>query len=144
MERKMRFITALLALAVLLPLPADAQHGRRTSEREHGERDRERCKDTIQAAGDAYHLISAARKSAIKRWQEQVINKHGEQFINYDNARSPEGGPPLLRCDPARVGGGNSILDLKRCVVTARPCKEPNERDLGGTRGREGDRRERD
>jgi hypothetical protein len=134
----MRFITALLALAILLPLPADAQHGRRSSERE-----RERgssCRETIKAAGDAFHLVSAARKSAIKRWQEQVINNHGEQFINYDNARGPEGGPPLLRCDPARVGGGNSILDLKRCVVTARPCREPNERDVGGTRGRERDR----
>jgi hypothetical protein len=138
----MRFITALLALAILLPLPADAQHGRRTSERE-----RERgglCRDTIQAAGDAYHLVRAARASAIKRWQEQVINAHGERFINYDNARGPEGGSPLLRCDPARVGGGNSILDLKRCVVTARPCREPAERDLGGTRGREPDRRDRD
>jgi len=135
----MRFITALLALAILLPLPAHAQHGRRTSERE-----RERggsCRDTIQAAGDAYHLIRAARASAIKRWQEQVINVHGERFINYDNARGPEGGPPLLRCNPARVGGGDSILDLKRCVVIARPCREPNERDLGDRdRGRDRDR----
>jgi hypothetical protein len=139
----MRFIAALLTLAILLPLPADAQHGRRTSEREREGRERGSCRDTIKAAGDAYHLVSAARKSAIKRWQEQVINSHGEQFINYDNARGPEGGPPLLRCDPARVGGGNSILDLKRCVVTARPCKEPNERDVGGTSGREPDRRDR-
>jgi hypothetical protein len=136
----MRFLTALLALAILLPMSADAQHGRRTSEREREQRERGSCRDTLQAAGDAYHLVSAARKSAIKRWQEQVINVHGERFINYDNARGPEGGPPLLRCDPARVGGGNSILDLKRCVVTARPCREPNERDVGGTRGRERDR----
>jgi hypothetical protein len=140
----MRFITALLALAILLPLPADAQHGRRTSEREREGRDRDRCKDTIQAAGDAYHLIRAARQSAVKRWQEQVINVHGERFINYDNARGPDGGAPKLRCDPARVGGGNSILDLKRCVVIARPCKDADERDLGGTRGREPDRRDRD
>jgi hypothetical protein len=136
----MRFIIALLALGILLPLPADAQHSRRNSEREGGER----CKATIEAAGDAYHLVSAARKSAIKRWQEQAINAHGERFIDYDNARGPEGGPPLLRCNPARVGGGNSILDLKRCVVIARPCREANERDLGGARGREPDRRDRD
>jgi hypothetical protein len=139
----MRFITALLALAILLPLPADAQHGRRTSERER--EGGERCKATIEAAGDAYHLVSAARKSAIKRWQEQAINAHGERFINYDNARGPDGGPPLLRCNPARVGGGNTVLDLKRCVVIARPCREPNERDVGGTSGREGGgRRDRD
>jgi hypothetical protein len=139
----MRFLTALLALAILLPLPADAQHGRRTSEREREGRESERCKATIEAAGDAYHLVSAARKSAIKRWQEQAINAHGERFINYDNARGPDGGPPLLRCNPARVGGGNTVLDLKRCVVIARPCREPNERDVGGTSGREPDRRDR-
>jgi hypothetical protein len=137
----MRFITTLLTLAILLPLPADAQHSRRNSERERESREKGMCRETIQAAGDAYHLVRAARQSAIKRWQEQVINVHGERFINYDNARGPEGGPPLLRCDPARVGGGNSILDLKRCVVIARPCREAAERDVGGTRGRE---RERD
>jgi hypothetical protein len=127
----MRFILALLALAILLPLPADAQHhGRRTNDR-----DRERaefCRETIQAAGDAYHLLRFARGSAVKRWQEQVINVHGERFINYSNARGPEGGPPLVRCDPARVGGGNTIFDLKRCVVIARPCKDPSEPDFGG------------
>jgi hypothetical protein len=135
LEEKMRFIIALLALAILLPLPADAQHRR--------SKDRERegmCRDTIQAAGDAYHLLRAARKSAIKRWQEQVINVHGERFINYDNARGPEGGSPLLRCDPARVGGGDSIFDLKRCVVIARPCGDPVERDPGArNRGRDHD-----
>jgi hypothetical protein len=135
----MRFITTLLALAILLPITADAQHSRRNSERERERETRDGgfCRDMIQAAGDAYHLVRAARQSAIKRWQEQVINVHGERFINYDNARGPQGGPPLLRCDPARVGGGNSILDLKRCVVNARPCREPSERDVGGTRGRE-------
>jgi hypothetical protein len=124
----MRFIAAFLTLALLLPFPAGAQHSRRNSEREH-ERDRDLCKETVQAAGDAFHLVRAARASAIKRWQEQVINVHGERFINYDNARGPDGGAPRLRCDPARVGGGNSIFDLKRCVIIARPCREPAERD---------------
>jgi hypothetical protein len=129
----MRFIMALLALAILLPVAADAQHhGRRPVERG---RDRgDFCKETMQAAGDAYHLLRFARRSAIKRWQEQVINVHGERFINYSNAVGPEGGPALLRCDPARVGGGNTIFDLKRCVVIARPCRDPAEPDIGGRR----------
>jgi hypothetical protein len=131
MEQKMRFIMALLALAILLPLPADAQ-SRREREREHARELAEMCRPPVEAAGDAYHLLRFARKSAIKRWQEQVINTHGERFMNYDRARGPDGGPPLLRCDPARVGGGDSILDLKRCVVNATPCKDPNERDLSG------------
>jgi hypothetical protein len=124
----MRFVIALLALAVLLPLPADAQRGHRPSERE-----RERaglCRENIQAAGDAYHWLRLARASAIKRWQEQVINIHGERFINYSNARGPEGGPPRLRCDPARVGGGDTVFDLKRCVVDARPCRNVSEPDV--------------
>ncbi|MGO8955302.1 MAG: hypothetical protein ACLPWS_13695 [Rhodomicrobium sp.] len=131
----MRFIAAFLTLALLLPFPAGAQqrHGRQSSEREH-ERDRDLCREPIQAAGDAFHLVRAARASAIKRWQEQVINVHGERFINYENARGPDGGAPRLRCDPARVGGGNSIFDLKRCVVNARPCREPAERDEPGDR----------
>jgi hypothetical protein len=130
----MRIITALMALALLLPITAEAQHGRRSSERE-----RERggaCKETIQAAGDAFHLLRAARASAIKRWQEQAINAHGERYINWDNARGPEGRAPLLRCDPARVGGGNTVLDLKRCVVIARPCRESAAGDEG-RRGRD-------
>ncbi len=122
----MRFIAAVLTLALLVPLPVEAQHRRQSSERE---REHDYCKDVIQAAGDAYHLVRAARASAIKRWQEQAINIHGERFINYENARGPDGGPPLLRCDPARVGGGNSIWDLKRCVIIARPCRERAERD---------------
>jgi hypothetical protein len=124
----MRFIMALLALAILLPLPADAQQHRRTRDRD---REEGVCRETIQAAGDAYHLLRIARGSAIKRWQEQVINVHGERFMSYGNARGPEGGPPLLRCDPARVGGGNSIFDLKRCVIIARPCRDMAVRDPG-------------
>ncbi len=128
----MRFLTALLALAFLLPLPVQAQHRRHGSERDDG-----LCKEVVQAAGDAFHLIRAARASAIKRWQEQVINVHGERFINYDNARGPEGRSPLIRCDPARVGGGNTIFDLKRCVVIARPCRELAERDREERRDRD-------
>jgi hypothetical protein len=128
----MRFIMALLALAVFLPLPADAQHSRRERERDRERELRDMCRDPIQAAGDAYHLLRFSRRSAIKRWQEQVINTHGERFMKYEMAHGPEGGPPLLRCDPARVGGGDSIFDLKRCVVIARPCRDPAEPDFGG------------
>ncbi|MBI4724508.1 MAG: hypothetical protein HY765_05885 [Rhodomicrobium sp.] len=113
----MRFIAALLTLAFLLPLPAAAQH------RRYRERDYDRqCREVIRAAGDAYHLLRAAKKSAIKRWQEQVINAHGERYINYANARVVD-----FHCDPARVGGGDTILDLKRCVVAARPCRNEND-----------------
>ncbi len=114
----MRFVAALLTLALLATLPASAQHSRRSSEYE---RDREReslCKEPVKAAGDAYHLVRAARSSAIKRWQEQVINAHGERFINFEVAKVVD-----FHCDPARVGGGNTIFDLKRCVIVARPCK---------------------
>jgi hypothetical protein len=112
MENMMRFLAALLTFALLLPVPVYAQHSRRDRDRDVA------CKDSVRAAGDAYHLIRAARSSAIKRWQEQVINAHGERFINFETARVIE-----FHCDPARVGGGNSILDLKRCVIVARPCK---------------------
>jgi hypothetical protein len=114
----MRFLVALLTFALLATLPASAQHSRRTSERER-DRDRESfCKEPVKAAGDAFHLVRAARASAVKRWQEQVINAHGERFINFEVARVVD-----FHCDPARVGGGNSIWDLKRCVIVARPCK---------------------
>jgi hypothetical protein len=118
----MRFFVALMTLALIATLPASAQHRRRASEIEH-ERERERdrqsaCKEPVKAAGDAYHLIRAARSSAIKRWQEQVINAHGERFINFDTAKVVD-----FHCDPARVGGGNNVWDLKRCVIVARPCR---------------------
>ncbi len=114
----MRFFVALMTLALIATLPASAQHSRRASQNEM-ERERESaCKEPVRAAGDAYHLIRAARSSAIKRWQEQVINAHGERFINFDVAKVVD-----FHCDPARVGGGNNIWDLKRCVIVARPCR---------------------
>jgi len=114
MEWTMRFLVALLTLALLLPGTADAQRRRREKE--------EFCKESVRAAGDAFHLLRAARASAIKRWQEQVINAHGERYINFAAARVEN-----YHCDPARVGGGDSILDLKRCVIVARPCRNENE-----------------
>jgi hypothetical protein len=114
----MRFIAVLLTLAFLLPLPLAAQ--------ESADREADLCKDAVQAAGDAYHLLRAARKSAIRRWEDQVFQIYGDRFTDYHNARGPQGGGPRLACDPARVGGGHTIFDLKRCVVVARPCREPN------------------
>jgi hypothetical protein len=120
----MRFFVALLSLSLLATLPADAQHRRRASEMERErdrDRDRERdsaCKEPVKAAGDARYLVSAAKKSAIKRWQEQVINAHGERFITFDIAKVVD-----FHCDPARIGGGSALWDLKRCVVVARPCR---------------------
>ncbi len=111
----MRITAALLTLALLAPLPAAAVEHRH----HHHEAD---CKDSIRAAGDAFHLIRAAKKSAIKRWQEQVINAHGERYMNYTQAKVVD-----IHCDPARVGGGDTVLDLKRCVVVARPCKNDTE-----------------
>ncbi len=114
----MRLFAALLTLALLATLPASAEHHRRASENDR-ERDRDSlCKEPVRAAGDAYHLVRAARSSAIKRWQEQVINAHGERFINFETAKVVD-----FHCDPARVGGGNTIFDLKRCVIVARPCR---------------------
>lgn len=120
----LRFISGLLVLAILLPLTADAQPGRRDRERDRAW-EHERCREPIEAAGDAYVWTRFARRSAIKRWRELVINVHGERYMSYENARGPEGGPPLLRCDLASVG----ILNMKRCVVIARPCKDSNEPD---------------
>ncbi len=110
-------IAALFTLALLLPYPLAAQ--------EAIDRERDVCKEPVQAAGDAFHLLRAARKSAIRRWQDQVFKIHGDRFTDYRNARGPGGGAPELRCDPTSVGGGHTIFDLKRCVVVARPCREP-------------------
>jgi len=120
----MRFFVALLSLSLLATLPADAQHRRKASEydrEQERERDRQResaCKEPVKAAGDARYLIKAARTSAIKRWQEQVINAHGERFITFDLAKVVD-----FHCDPARIGGSNNLWDLKRCVIVARPCR---------------------
>jgi hypothetical protein len=117
MKKVILILTAVLSVSTI----ADA----RVRDRDRYEREREReafCKESIRAAGDAFHLLRAARASAIKRWQEQVINAHGERYMNFENARVAD-----IHCDPARVGGGSTILDLKRCVVVARPCRAPRE-----------------
>ncbi|WP_127078392.1 hypothetical protein [Rhodomicrobium lacus] len=110
----MRPIAALL-IALALTTPAAAHpHHRRPAPPPPGPE----CREPIRAAGDAYHLIRSAQRSAVKRWQEQVINAHGERFMTWELARVVD-----VHCDPARVGGSNTLLDLKRCVVVARPCK---------------------
>jgi hypothetical protein len=94
-----------------------------------------RCRPPMHAAGDADARVETARNLAIKSWQEQVINEHGERFLNFGAAYIID-----EHCDPARVGEGN-LLDLKRCVVTAAPCLTPREADR--PRGEdEGGRRE--
>ncbi|MBJ7544398.1 hypothetical protein JDN41_12655 [Rhodomicrobium udaipurense] len=116
----MRFLAVLLALAVTatMSLPASAQHGRKSSQYEREREARSACREPVRAAGDAYYVIRSARRSAIKRWQEQVINAHGERFITWENAKVVE-----YHCDPARVGGGQQVWNLKRCVIVARPCR---------------------
>ena len=113
----MRLAAAILTLAFLLPLPLAAQ--------EPADREGDLCKEAVQAAGDAYHLLWAAKKSAIRRWRDQVFKIYGDHFTSYHDARGPQGGGPRIACDPARVGGCHTIFDLKRCVVVARPCREP-------------------
>lgn len=104
--KKLLIVCAALCLAAT---GADAASKRKD--------DRE-CKEPIKAAGEAAIRISKAKKNAVKAWQEQVINTHGERFINFENARVVD-----EHCDPARVGGGMGPLNLKRCVLVARPCR---------------------
>jgi hypothetical protein len=81
------------------------------------------CRPPMHAAGAADARAEAAKGMAIKAWQEQVINEHGERFLNYEAAYVID-----EHCDPARVGEGN-IIELKRCVVTAAPCLTPREEE---------------
>jgi hypothetical protein len=103
----------LLIVCAALCVAATAAQAQHKKERDHRE-----CKDPVKAAGEAALRISKAKKSAVKAWQEQVINQHGERFINFELARVID-----EHCDPARVGGTMGPLSLKRCVIVARPCK---------------------
>ncbi len=95
-----------------------------------------RCRPPLHAAGDADVRTDAARNKAIKSWQEQVINEHGERFLNFDAAYVID-----EHCDPARVGE-ERIIDLKRCVVTAAPCLPARDRDApANEEPREGERK---
>jgi len=105
--KKLLIVCAALCLAVTA---ADA----REKHREH----RGECKEPVKAAGAAAIRLSKAEKNAVKAWQEQVINLHGERYINFDNARVID-----RHCDPARVGSSMGPLSLKRCLIVARPCQ---------------------
>ena len=103
--KKLLIVCAALCMAVTA---ADAKP----------KKDNRECREPIKAAGDAALRISKAKKTAVKAWQERVINEHGERFINFELARVVD-----EHCDPARVGGGMGPLNLKRCVIVARPCR---------------------
>ncbi len=60
-----------------------------------------RCRPPMHAAGAADARVEAARGAAIKAWQEQVINEHGERFLSFEAAYVID-----EHCDPARVGEG--------------------------------------
>jgi hypothetical protein len=102
-----KFLIVCAALCMAVPA-AEAKH----------KKDNRECKEPIKAAGAAAIRLSKAKKNAIKAWQEQVINTHGERYINFELARVIDD-----HCDPARVGGSMGPLSLKRCVITARPCR---------------------
>ncbi len=80
-----------------------------------------RCRPPMHAAGAADARLKSAKGMAIKAWQEQVINEHGERFLNFEAAYVID-----EHCDPARVGE-NNLVELKRCVLTAAPCLSPRE-----------------
>lgn len=107
--KKLLILCAALAVAVSA---ADAKPKSKPQEKGR------ECKEAIKASGDAAIRRSKAEKNAWKSWQELVINAHGEQYLNKEYAKIVD-----RHCDPARVGGGMGMLDMKRCVVVARPCK---------------------
>lgn len=102
----------LLIVCAALCLAATAADAKPRSQRDDG------CKEPVKAAGEAAIRISKAKRNAVKAWSEQVINQHGERYMNFENAKVVDD-----HCDPARVGGTMGPLSLKRCVVVARPCK---------------------
>jgi hypothetical protein len=89
--------------------------------RDAGQDGARRCRPPMHAAGAADARIEAAKGMAVKAWQEQVINEHGERFLNFEASYVID-----EHCDPARVGE-NNIIELKRCVLTAAPCLSPRE-----------------
>ena len=109
--KKLLIVCAALCLAVTA---ADAKSRRAPAPAKD-----DRCKsEALQGAGAAAIRISKAERNAVKAWQQEVINRYGERYMNFDNARVVD-----RHCDPARVGGTMGPFSLKRCVVVAHPCR---------------------
>jgi hypothetical protein len=66
----------------------------------------------------------AAMQAAKDNWQRDVVTKYGEQWMQFENARTvplaATNPPDYWRCQPARVGKLGSYTI--RCTVNARPC----------------------
>ena len=71
---------------------------------------REYCKGEISATGSAALTQSGAEKSAETNWRRTVVAKYGEFYSDFAKAKN------------ASTQCGKTLLGLKRCEVSARPC----------------------
>ncbi|MDX2289521.1 MAG: peptidoglycan-binding domain-containing protein [Hyphomicrobiaceae bacterium] len=83
------------------------------------------CQDFVEITGPAAALRSAAPKKARKRWQDEVTQRYGAAWANWDLAETKDD----------RFNCGYTSGVLWRCGARARPCMSPVEAGAaaGGT-----------
>jgi hypothetical protein len=73
------------------------------------------CKPELTATGSSRPTTNLAHGSARTVWKNEVKTMHGEQYQEINFASSVR-----YRCS-------ESTLGLKRCTITAVPCRVPEE-----------------
>lgn len=88
--------------------PSDRDdHRKRNYNKSHSDG---RCVAAVRAAGKRNLVTVFARNSALFAWRREARSVHGEQYANWNNARSVD-----ISCSKIGV--------LKSCVATATPCR---------------------
>ena len=143
----MKLIPILIALALLVPVPAQAQgiddsiwvrktirqqHKAERLERrryyarvysyirrEESEYGGDRCRDTRRVVGDQGLSVALAQSQADKSWAADVRFHLGERLMDVSNAED-------ITYECSRSSVGETLgQTFHRCQISAKPCKSP-------------------
>ena len=107
LKRKVFLIIAMVAIAATA-----AAKSHKHDEDEDSDRHRD-CKEALSDRGSQRPTESGAKGTAEKAWTQSVRFKYGELYADLANARDVK-----YECSKSSIGGA-----LKRCEITARPCR---------------------
>jgi hypothetical protein len=109
--------TAFLVIAMFAIAASAAAKSHKHDGDEDSDKHRD-CKETLSDRGSQRPTESGAKGTAEKSWTQSVRFKYGELYADLANARDVK-----YECSKSSIGGA-----LKRCEITARPCRSGPEK----------------
>ena len=107
-KRTAFLVIAMVAIAATASAKSRKHDDDDDDAKRHGD-----CKEALSDRGSQRPTESGAKGTAEKSWTQSVRFKYGELYADLANARDVK-----YECSKSSIGGA-----LKRCEITARPCR---------------------